>query len=110
VGEHAGVEGGRVVAPEPRRLVDGDRERGGVGLAEAEAAERGDHLPDPLHRHRVEAAGQGLGAEPRGGAVRAALLRQVTADQVRLGQAAAGHHVDDPQDLLVEDHHSPGLL
>src|SRR4029077_3434799 len=77
VGEDAGVEGGRVVAPEPCGLVDGDREGGGVGLAEAEAAERGDYLPDPLDRRRVEVAGKGPGAEPWGGAVRAALFGQV---------------------------------
>src|SRR5690606_41710892 len=27
-----------------------------------------------------------------------------------LGQALAGHDVDDPQHLLVEDHHAAGLL
>ena len=48
VGEHAGQEVRRVVRLEPRRLVGRQRERGGVGLAEAERRERLEHLPDPL--------------------------------------------------------------
>ncbi len=52
VGEHAGEERRRVVGLEPRRLVGGQRERGGVRLAEAERRERAQHLPHLLDGRR----------------------------------------------------------
>ena len=42
-----------VVSLQPRRLIGGQRECGGMGLAETEGSERFEHFPDPLDGRQV---------------------------------------------------------
>ena len=110
VGEHAGEERRRVVRLEPRRVVGRQRERRGVGLAEAERGERPQHLPHLLDGDQVVAERAGGGVEPRAHLLLPVGRAEAAPHLVGLGQRAAGHHRDDAQHLLVEDHHAVGLL
>ncbi len=98
-----------MVPLQPGRLVGGQREGRGVGLAETETGEGLQHVPDPFHHPRRVATPTSQGHEP---VLHVELPRGVAqgpSGLVTLGQAAAGHHGDDLDDLFVEDHHPAGL-
>ena len=105
VGEHPGQEVRRVVGLHPRRLVRGDGERGGVGLAEAERGELGDLVPDQLGGRAVHPADLRPGQELGTDRLDLAVVGQMPADAVGLGQVVAAqgrqhlHHL-----LVVHDH------
>ena len=110
MGEDAGDKVGRPVPLQPGGLVGGQRECGSVGLAEPEGRERGQHLPDAFGHRFWVATQDGPGQEPVAGLLLALEVAQRAADLVPLGQAAAGDHRDDLDDLLMEDHHPVGRL
>ena len=95
---------------QPRRLVRRHGERDGVRLAEAVGAERLHDLPGPLNRFCVVAVGRRELGEPHLDAPLRLRVRQPAPHPVRLAASAAGHDGDDVDDLLVEDHHSVGVL
>ena len=109
VGEDAGQEVGRPVGLEPGRLVGRQRERRGVGLAEAERRERLDHLPDRLDHGQGVPAAEGGREEPELGLGHPLDVAERPPLLVGLGvgdPAELGDHLDH---LLVEDHHAVGL-
>ena len=109
VGEDAGQERRRVMPLQPRRLVGGQRERGGVGLAEAEGRERLQHLPDVVDDALLVSALQRGRDEPAAHVLLALRRAERPARLVAVGVGAAGHDRDDLDDLLVEDHDAAGL-
>ena len=109
VGEDPGQEVGRPVGLEPGRLVGGQRERRGVGLAETERGERLDHRPDPLHHRQRVAPPQSPRVEPDPHITHAFGTPQGPALLVRLGVPDAGELSDQLDDLFVEDDHPVGV-
>nr|WP_258016942.1 hypothetical protein [Nocardioides marinisabuli] len=108
VGQHPGQEVRRPVRLEPGRLVGRQRERGRVGLAEAEGGEGLQDAPHLLdHAERV-AATQGAREEPGPGLGHPLRVAEGPALLVGLGVGDAGEAADDLDDLLVEDHHAAG--
>ena len=108
VGEDAGQEVGRPVRLEPGGLVGRQRERGGVGLAEAEAGERGQHRPDPLHHRQRVAAAERPREEPQLRLGHPLDVAERPALLVGLGVRDAGEQRDHLDHLLVEDDHAVG--
>ena len=109
VGQHPGQEVRRPVGLEPGRLVGRQRERRGMGLAEAERREGLDHLPDRLDHGQGVSAAEGGGVEPDLGLGHPLDVAERPPLLVGLGvgdPAEAGDHLDH---LLVEDHHAVGL-
>ena len=110
VGQDAGEEGRRVVGLEPGGLIGRQREGRGVRLAEPERGERLQHLPHPLDEVEGVALGVRGREEPHPHLLLPLGAAEGAADLVRLREGAAGHHLDDHQHLLMEDHHAVGLL
>ncbi len=88
---------------QPRRLVRRHREGDGVCLAEAVAAEGLDDLPGALNRFRVVSVRRRVLGEPHLDPPLRLRVGQTAPHPVRLAASAAGHDVDDVDDLLVED-------
>ena len=110
VGEHPGQEVGGPVGLEPGRLVGRQRERRGMGLAEAERRERLEHRPHPLHDRERVAVAQGAREEPELGLGHPVDVAERAASLVGLGVVDPREAGDDLDDLLVEDHDAVGLL
>ncbi len=110
MGEHTGQERSGMVRLEPRRLIGRHGERCRVRLAESERGEGLEHLPYPFDGVDVVAPPQRCRHEPRLHLRLPLRVAQRTACLVRLGEGAAGHRGDDVQHLLMEDHHTAGLL
>ncbi len=109
MGEHPGEKVGRVVGFQPRRLVGGQRERGGVRLAETERGEGFQDPPDPFDQRFGVALTPGGGEEPALHLGLPDAIAQGPAGFIALSKGAAGHHRDDLDDLFVEHHHPAGV-
>ena len=102
----------RMVALHPRRVVDGLREGGGVGAAEAVADEVRDLLEDGPGDGRRYAPFDGAGDElyaHRLHTHRVVDLRHEGAEVVGVGQRHAGEAVGYVEDLLLEEDDAVGV-
>ena len=98
-----------MVPLQPRRVIGGQRERGGVRLAETEAGEGPQHLPHLLHGLQVVPLLQRCRDEPGPDLDLTVRGPQLTAHLIGLGQRTPAHDRDQTQNLFVEDDHPMGL-
>ena len=109
MGQHPGQESGRVMRLQPRRLVGGQGEGCGVGFAEPERREGCQHVPDIFHGRKVVSLGQPGRIQPGSDLPLPLGAAQTAPDLVGLRQGTTRDHRDDPDDLLMEHHHSSCL-
>ena len=94
---------------EPGALIGRQGECGSVGLAEAEAAEPLENLPDPLDDGRRIASLGGLLAKELFDLWLGPRVFERPTKFVGTGEGASGHDVQNAQHVLMKDHNAEAL-